>query len=128
MKKYSVYIDKALRGADENGQLGKNPEAFRNINAVVPFVIEMAMTGLLPKSIVPLVGNPDCISVEPKAVHESGKKTNRVRFTLFSGDLGHICLGANIEFIDEGGRSLLTLVAAADSDGIRYVRKFRAPC
>jgi len=123
MKKYSVYLDTALRGADENGELKENPKAFRNISAVVPFVIEMAMTGSMPDSLVPIVGSPGCINVDPIMLQQVAKNINRVRFSLFSGRMGHLCLGANIMFMDNIGRSVLDLVAAADSDGIRYIHK-----
>ncbi len=122
MKRYGVLFDSAIKDAEKSGELRKNPRAFRYINAAILFVTEMAMTGIMPVPLVPIVGGTRNIQVEPEEVFRIARQVNRLRCVLLSGCVGHICLGAKISFIDRSGTVALNLEAAADSDGIRYIR------
>ena len=123
MKEVSVFFGTSLKGADENGELRKNPMAFRNINAAISLVVEAAMTGCMPEPLVNVVGGLEHISLQLGNMFLVAGRVNRVRCQLFSGAFGHICLAARIDFIGPDGQSVLRIEAGADSQGIRFIRE-----
>lgn len=122
MNKFSVNIDTLLKNQEAKKILTENPRAFRYVNAAIAMIIEAAITGREPESIVPIVGPSDLIDIRPDRIFLVAQRSNRVRCNLFTGNLGPIIVGAYIYFLDKGGRAIFGLSVGADSDGIRYIR------
>jgi hypothetical protein len=124
MKKFSVSFDNSLIEARKNGELAKNPKAFRHVQTGIMLVIEAAMTGQMPEPMVPVFGGMEMITFNPYDTYETALRVNRARCELFSGPiLRHLGLGARIDFINKQGETLRRIEVGADSDGIRYIRE-----
>ena len=127
MKKYTVFLSKEIRRASDNGEFEGYTLPMRHIMAAVSFIVEMSVTGIMPTPLSRVVGGDDMIDILDTAedVTLRARHSHRIEFHLFIGTMGPAAIGAHVNFFDARGVHALELEAAADSDGIRYIRHVR---